>query len=98
MTARSRRWSRFSYRLSVPSEVDTENVDATMDHGLLTIHLPRSTEPRSRRISIGRTPGEAGDEQRSGTTGGEPTDSQGTPRVVHRDDTSEDEDSRPGGV
>jgi HSP20 family protein len=33
----------FSYTLALPAEVDTENVDATMDHGLLTVRLPRAS-------------------------------------------------------
>jgi len=33
----------FDYRLALPAEVDTEHVDATMDHGLLTIRLPRAS-------------------------------------------------------
>jgi HSP20 family protein len=32
----------FTYRLALPAEVDTEHVDATMDHGLLTVRLPRA--------------------------------------------------------
>jgi HSP20 family protein len=35
--------SGFMYRLALPAEVDTEHVDATMDHGLLTVRLPRAT-------------------------------------------------------
>jgi HSP20 family protein len=34
--------SGFTYRLALPAEVDTEHVDATMDHGLLTVRLPRA--------------------------------------------------------
>jgi HSP20 family protein len=56
---RVRRWSSFLYRLTLPSEVDTQRIDATMDHGLLTVTLPRSTESRSRSISVGRREGEA---------------------------------------
>jgi HSP20 family protein len=44
---------RFSYRLSIPANVDTERIDATMDHGLLTVHLPNTSEPRARRIAVG---------------------------------------------
>jgi HSP20 family protein len=53
-TTRSRRFSEFSYRVTLPSEVDPEGIDATMDHGLLTIRLPRATQARSRKIEIGR--------------------------------------------
>jgi HSP20 family protein len=49
----SRRRS-FEYRLTIPGDVDPEKVDATMDHGLLKIRLPRSTRSRRRQITIGR--------------------------------------------
>ena len=52
--ARSR--ADFSYRLALPSNVDIEAVDATMDHGLLVIRLPRTPQGGARRISI-RQPG-----------------------------------------
>jgi HSP20 family protein len=58
----SRRRS-FEYRMTMPSEVDAEQVDATMDHGLLTVRLPRSTGGRRRQISIGRRSPTAGDGQ-----------------------------------
>jgi HSP20 family protein len=35
----------FSYRLALPAEVNTDGVDATMDHGLLTVRLPRAGGP-----------------------------------------------------
>ncbi|HET8657502.1 MAG TPA: Hsp20/alpha crystallin family protein [Micromonosporaceae bacterium] len=50
----------FNYRLVVPGDVDPDGVDATMDHGLLTVRLPRSTRSRRRSISVGRTGGPAG--------------------------------------
>src|SRR2546423_562168 len=36
-TRTSRRFSDFSYRLSLPSDVDSEGISATMDHGPRTI-------------------------------------------------------------
>jgi HSP20 family protein len=54
MTRRSRRFADFSYRLSIPSDVDTDAIEATMDHGLLTIKLPRSAASKPRRVEIGR--------------------------------------------
>lgn len=44
----------FDYRLTLPGEVDQDRVDATMDHGLLTIRLPRLTRPGRRTITIQR--------------------------------------------
>lgn len=51
--------SAFHYRLTLPTEVDQDRVDATMDHGLLRVHLPRSAQARRREITIGR-PGTVG--------------------------------------
>jgi HSP20 family protein len=48
------RRSSFEYRLTIPSDVDPDQVDATMDHGLLTVRLPRSTRSRRRQITVGR--------------------------------------------
>lgn len=44
----------FDHRLTVPGEIDPERVDATMDHGLLTVRLPRSARSQRRRINIGQ--------------------------------------------
>lgn len=52
--AGTRRWSGFRYRMTVPATVDIEAIDATMDHGLLTVRLPRSAAAQSRRITVGR--------------------------------------------
>jgi HSP20 family protein len=53
-TVRWRRSSGFMYRLTLPPDVDSERIDATMDHGLLRIEVPRSDQPRTRHIEIGR--------------------------------------------
>jgi HSP20 family protein len=55
----SRRRS-FDYRLSLPSGVDTERIDAVMDHGLLTVNLPRRGQAERRLIEVGRGPLAAG--------------------------------------
>ena len=41
-----------NYRVTVPSDVDDEAVDATMDHGLLVVRLPRTGRGGARRISV----------------------------------------------
>ncbi|HEU4420934.1 MAG TPA: Hsp20/alpha crystallin family protein [Pilimelia sp.] len=45
---------RFEYRLTLPGDLDPDNVDATMDHGLLVIRVPRLARSRRRQIAIGR--------------------------------------------
>lgn len=42
----------FEYRLTLPVRVDAEQVDAVMDHGLLTVALPRAHRAARRDISI----------------------------------------------
>lgn len=44
----------FDYRLSLGGELDVDRVDATMDHGLLTVRLPRLTRGTRRQVTIGR--------------------------------------------
>jgi HSP20 family protein len=44
----------FDYRISVPSGVDTERIDAVMDHGLLIVSLPRRGQAARRTITVGR--------------------------------------------
>jgi HSP20 family protein len=46
----------FAYRLALPAEVDTEHVDATMDHGLLTVRLPRAESAPAAAVSEGAEP------------------------------------------
>ncbi|HEX6498086.1 MAG TPA: Hsp20/alpha crystallin family protein [Micromonosporaceae bacterium] len=46
--------SDFDYRVTLPSDVDPEGVDATMDHGLLTVTLPKRRRAQPRRISVSR--------------------------------------------
>jgi HSP20 family protein len=44
----------FDYRLSLGGELDVDRVDATMDHGLLSVRLPRLTRTTRRQVTIGR--------------------------------------------
>lgn len=62
----SRRRS-FEYRVAVPSDVDPDRVDATMDHGLLTVRLPRRARSARRQITIGRGPTRTGAEAKEET-------------------------------
>jgi HSP20 family protein len=48
----SRRRS-FEYRVAVPGNVDPDRVDATMDHGLLVVRLPRRERSSRRQITVG---------------------------------------------
>ena len=49
------------YRLTVPSDVDGDRVDATMDHGLLRVRLPRRVRGSARHIEVRQTTTGTGD-------------------------------------
>ncbi|MFC7549027.1 Hsp20/alpha crystallin family protein [Plantactinospora sp. GCM10030261] len=51
----------FEHRVTLPNHIDADRIDAVMDHGLLTVRLPRAARSARRTITIGRTvPGAAG--------------------------------------
>jgi HSP20 family protein len=49
---RERRTGSFMRSIMLPSAVDREKVEATCEHGVLTLRLPKSDENKPRRISI----------------------------------------------
>jgi HSP20 family protein len=49
---KTRRTGRFDYRLSLPSHVDPENVDAKLSDGVLEVKVPKSERAQRRRIEI----------------------------------------------
>ncbi|MEO3815665.1 Hsp20/alpha crystallin family protein [Plantactinospora sp. B24E8] len=65
----------FEHRVRLPKPVDADQIDAVMDHGLLTVTLPRAPRPGRRTITIGSRSHDPGRRGR-GTTG------PGTPPTV----------------
>lgn len=51
-TALRRRHGQFAYTTTLPRDADTEQAEASMDHGVLTVRLPKSGQSRSRRIEV----------------------------------------------
>ncbi len=49
---RTRRTGQFDYRVSLPGEVDADNVDAQLDEGVLTVRIPKPARAQRRRIEI----------------------------------------------
>ena len=45
-------WGAFSRTILLPAEVETEEVEATEKHGLLTIRLPKIDKERRQTIKI----------------------------------------------
>jgi len=43
----------FEYRVALPADVNPDKVDAVMDHGLLTLTLPRVVRAGRRTITLG---------------------------------------------
>ena len=49
----SRRVGSFHYTVTLPGEVDDDNITADLRDGVLTVRAPKSQTTRSRRIQIG---------------------------------------------
>jgi len=49
---RMRRYGRFDYRLTLPDQLDAENVEATLEHGVLTVRVPKAEKAQRRQIDI----------------------------------------------
>jgi HSP20 family protein len=53
------RVGRFHYHATLPSDVDADNVEASMDEGILTVRVPKAQERQGRHVEItgGRSEG-----------------------------------------
>jgi HSP20 family protein len=49
---RTRRVGEFEFRVTIPGQADPENIDAKLEHGVLTIRVPKAQETQPRRIEI----------------------------------------------
>jgi HSP20 family protein len=49
---RTRRTGRFEYRVTLPGEVDPDNIDASLKEGVLTVRIPKPERAKPRRIEI----------------------------------------------
>lgn len=52
---RTRRTGQFDYRVTLPGEADAERIEASLDEGVLTVHIPKPERARRRRIEIKST-------------------------------------------
>ncbi len=50
---RTRTTGRFSLDVRLPAPVDSDAVSATLDHGLLTVVVPKAEQAHRRRIPVG---------------------------------------------
>jgi HSP20 family protein len=49
---RTRRTGRFDYRVTLPASVQSDNVDAHLDKGVLTIRIPKAERAQRRKIEV----------------------------------------------
>jgi HSP20 family protein len=49
---RTRRVGEFEYRVTLPSEVSSDEVDASLKDGVLTLRIPKPEQTRPRRIEV----------------------------------------------
>ncbi|MEU3271971.1 Hsp20/alpha crystallin family protein [Saccharomonospora sp. NPDC006951] len=49
---RARRTGRFSYRVALPRNVDSDNIEAALADGVLTVTVPKSATAKPRKITI----------------------------------------------
>jgi HSP20 family protein len=71
MRRQSRRTGEFEYLVTLPGDVDPEQIDATLQNGVLTVRLRRSQGGQSRRIEVHGPDGgttASGDGSRDGST------------------------------
>lgn len=50
---RERRYGAFRRSVTLPSGIDAEQIEASYDAGVLTVHLPKVEEVKPKRIAIG---------------------------------------------
>ncbi|HEV7728254.1 MAG TPA: Hsp20/alpha crystallin family protein [Modestobacter sp.] len=55
MRRRTRRVGEFQYSVTLPGDIDPENVTAQLDGGVLTVTVPKSQRAKPRRVPIGTT-------------------------------------------
>jgi HSP20 family protein len=49
---RTRRVGQFDYRVTLPGEADPDQVEATLNDGILTVRVPKPERARPRRIEV----------------------------------------------
>ena len=52
---RERRFGAFRRTFTLPPSVDAKRIEATFEHGVLTVVLPKSAEAMSRKIEVNGT-------------------------------------------
>jgi HSP20 family protein len=50
---RTRRTGAFEFRATLPGRADAEHVKADLEHGLLSVRVPKADQTQTRRIEVG---------------------------------------------
>ena len=48
----TRRTGEFDYRLTLPSDVDADKIDASLDDGVLSVRIAKAERAQPRRVEI----------------------------------------------
>jgi HSP20 family protein len=51
---RTRPVGQFEYRVTLPGDIDSESVEASVSDGVLTVRIPKSDRTQSRTIEVGQ--------------------------------------------
>lgn len=65
-----RRFGRFSRSFVLPRSVESDQIEARFENGVLRIHVPKSERSRRRRIEVGAGAGTTGQARDIGVQGG----------------------------
>jgi HSP20 family protein len=52
LRTKTRRVGRFDYRLSLPADIEEDQVGASLSNGVLTVRVPKAAKARPRKIAI----------------------------------------------
>jgi HSP20 family protein len=65
---RTRRVGRFEYRVTLPGPIDSDRIDASLDHGILRVTVPKPEQARPRRVEINTSQRNGGAGEPAATT------------------------------
>jgi HSP20 family protein len=49
---RTRRIGEFEYRVTVPTEIDPDQIEASLDDGVLTVTVPKPERVQPRKVEV----------------------------------------------
>ena len=52
MRRRTRRTGEFDYRVTLPHDVDADNIDANLDGGVLRVRIPKTARAQSKHVEV----------------------------------------------